>query len=81
MAIKSDDYRNGFTAALVFLSDLFEQRSDAFLKKGLLRKKDVKLICSIIDACIRRREVLMDVGPKKVNLFIRMDGHADIKER
>ena len=81
MAIKSPDYINGFTAALVFVSDLFEKRGNAFFRKGLLRRKDVKLICSILDACIRRREVLMDVGADKVNLFIRKDGHADIKEQ
>lgn len=79
--MKSDEYMRGATAAFVFVSDLFEKRSHAFVKKGLLRKKDVKLVCAILDACIRRREVLMDVGADKVNLFIRKDGHADIKEQ
>ena len=79
--MKSNDYIAGFTTALVFISDIFESHSDAFLRRGLLRKKDTKLVVSIIDAAIRRREVLMDVGPKKMNLFIRPDRSADMKEK
>lgn len=79
--MKSDEYIQGFTTALVYVSDIFESHSDAFLRKGLLRKKDTKLVVSIIDAAIRRRETLMDVGPKKMNLFIRPDRSAELKEK
>lgn len=79
--MKDESYMRGFTDALVFLSDIFESHSDAFLRKRLLRKKDTRLVVSIIDAAIRRRETLADVGPKKMNLFIRPDRSADLKEK
>lgn len=79
--MKSADYTRGFTDALVFVSDIFEKHSDAFLKKRYFQKKQTKLIVSIIDACIRRRETLMDVGPDKMNLFIRPDWTASVKEK
>lgn len=79
--VKSDEYMQGFTDGLIFLSDIFESHSDAFLRKRLLRKKDTRLVVGIIDAAIRRRETLADVGPKKMNLFIRPDRSADLKEK
>lgn len=78
---KSQDYLDGFTQAMVFLSDIFESHSDAFMKKGILRKKDVRLVVSVIDACIRRREVLADIGSRNMNLFVRKDGRVDLKEK
>lgn len=79
--MKSPQYTQGFTDALVYVSDIFEKHSDAFLAKNYLKKKQTKLVVNIIDACIRRRETLMDVGPKKMNLFIRPDGTASLKEK
>ena len=79
--VKSNEDMQGFTDALIFLSDIFESHSDAFLRKRLLRKKDTRLVVGIIDAAIRRRETLADVGPKKMNLFIRPDRSADLKEK
>ena len=78
---KSADYEAGFTQALVFISDIFELHSDAFVKKGLLRKKDVRMVVNIIDAAIRRRETLADVGPREMNLFIGKDRSASLKEK
>ena len=57
--MKSPEYMQGFTDALVFVSDIFELHSDAFFKKGLLRKKDTKLVVNIINACIRRRWLML----------------------
>ena len=79
--MKSPDYMQGFTDALVFVSDIFEKHSDAFLKKHLLRKKDTRLVVNIIDACIRRRETLADVGPKKMDLFVAPNRSASLKEQ
>ena len=79
--MKSQQYMQGFTDALVFVSDIFEKHSDAFLKKHLFQRRQTKLIVSIIDACIRRRETLMDVGPDKMNLFVRSDWTASLKEK
>ena len=78
---KSADYEAGFTQALVYISDIFELHSDAFLKKGLLRKKDVKLVVNIIDAAIRRRETLADVGPRGMHLYVSKDRSASLKEK
>lgn len=79
--MKSREFIAGFTTALVFVSDIFEKHSDAFMKKRMLKKKQTKLVVNIIDACIRRRETLIDVGPKKVDLFIRPDWTASLKEK
>lgn len=79
--MKSPEYMRGFTEALVHISDIFELHSDAFLKKGLLRKKDTKLVVNIINAAIRRREVLADVGGKGMNLFVGRNGSASLKEK
>jgi len=65
---------------MVWISDIFELHQDAFVKKGLLRKKDVKLVINIIDAAIRRRETLADVGPRNMNLFIGKNS-ASLKEK
>lgn len=78
---KSSDYEAGFTQALVYISDIFELHSSAFVKKGLLRKIDVKLVINIIDAAIRRRETLADVGPKGVDLYIGKNRSASLKEK
>lgn len=79
--MKSPEYMRGFTEALVHLSDIFELHSDAFLKKGLLRKKDTRLVVNICNACICRREVLSELGAKGVNLFVAPDRSAKIKEK
>lgn len=79
--MKSQEFTAGFTTALIFVSDIFEKHSNAFMVKRLLRKKQTKLVVNIIDACIRRRETLMDVGPDKMNLFIRPDWTANLKEK
>ena len=81
VVMKSDEYMRGFTTALVFLSDVFESHSDAFMRKCLLRKKDTKFVVNVIDAAIRRRETLADVGPKQMNIFVRPDRSVDLKEK
>lgn len=79
--MKTPEYMRGFTDALVHLSDIFEMHSDAFLKKGFLRKKDTKLVVNICDAAIRRREVLSEVGAKGMNLFVSKDRNVSLKEK
>ena len=79
--MKSAEYMKGFTEALVYISDIFELHSNAFMKSGLLRKKDVKLVVNICNACIRRRETLADVGPTKMNLFVSPSRTASLKEQ
>ena len=79
--MRSPEFIQGMTAGMVWVSDIFELHANAFIKKGLLRRIDVKLILNIIDACIRRREVLSDVGPKGVNLFVSKNRTASLKEK
>ena len=79
--MKSAEYMKGFTEALVYVGDIFELHSDAFMKKGLLRKKDTKLVVNICNACIKRRETLADVGPRKMDLFVGKDRTASLKEK
>ena len=79
--MKSEEYMQGFTDALVYISDIFELHSNAFLRKNLLRRKDTKLVVNICNAAIERREVLADVGPKQMNLFVGRDRSASLKEK
>ena len=78
---KSNDWYEGFTTALVFLSDIFESHATGFVSKFKMRQKDVRLVINIIDACIRRREVLAEIGPQNMDLFISRNGSASIKEK
>lgn len=77
---KTADWFDGFTTALVFLSDIFESRSKAFVKKKLLSVKDVRFIVSVIDAAIAARGRLCDIGPRKMNLVLFSDGHCEFQE-
>ena len=79
--MKSPEYLQGFCDALVYASDIFESHTNAFLKAGLLRNKDVKLVVNILDAMIRRREVIADVGSRGVNLFVSKKRTASLKEK
>ena len=79
--MKSHDYLDGFCQSMVFLSDIFESHSKAFIRKGLLREKDIKMIVNIIDACIRRRETIAEVGPRQMNLIVHPDRTVELTER
>ena len=79
--MRSQEFINGMTAGMVWISDIFELHTEAFVKKKILRRKDVKLILNIIDAAIRRRETLADVGPRGMNLFIGANQSASLKEK
>ncbi len=78
---KSQDWYEGYTTALVFVSDIFEKHRNAFIAKKLLRKIDVELVLNILDACIRRREVLAEGGPTGVDLFVSKRRTASLKEK
>ena len=78
---KSQDWYSGFTTAMVFLSEIFESHSNGLTQKYHMRQKDLRLGVNIIDACIRRREVLAEVGPKNMNLFVSKKGSVSLKEK
>ena len=78
---KSQDWLDGYVTGLVWISDIFSSHSNAFMKKGLLRKKDITLIVNIIDAAIKRRETLAEVGPRNMHLFVGKDRSASLKEK
>ncbi len=71
----------GMTAGMVFVSDVLEQHSAALARRKILGKNDIKFVLAVIEACLRRRETLAQVGPKKMNLFVRTDGRVDLKEK
>ena len=78
---KSPDWYEGFTTAMVFLSDIFESHSKGMIEKYRMRKKDLRIVINIIDACIRRREVLAEIGPRNMNLFVSKSGSVSLKEK
>lgn len=78
--IKSKEWQNGYVAGLCFISDIFESRSNALFKRGL-RRKDVWMIVAIIDAAIRARNRLAEVGPRNMDLVLKKDGSAEFIER
>ena len=78
---KSQEWLDGYVAGLIWISDIFESHTNAFARAGLLRKKDVKLVVNIIDAAIRRRELLAEKGSRGVDLFIGKDYSASLKEK
>lgn len=79
--MKTQEWMDGFTAACCYLSDIFETHSDAFAKKKILKKQNTAFVLNVIDAAIRRRETLADVGPRKMNLFISSKGVVSLKEK
>ena len=78
---KSHDWIDGYTTAMVYISDIFESHSQALVKNGYFSKSDLKLIVNIIDAAIRRRELLAEKGSRGVNLFVSKKRTASIKEK
>lgn len=74
------DWQDGYVAGLCFISDIFESRSNALFKRGL-RRKDVRMIVEIIDAAIRARNRLAEIGPRNMNLVLYKDGHAEFIEK
>lgn len=78
---KSQDWYDGMTSALVWVSDIVEKHQNAFVAKKLLRKIDVKLIMNLLDACLRRRELLAEVGADGVDLYISKRRTVSLKEK
>jgi len=78
---KSQDWLDGYVSGLVWISDIFESHSQALVKNGYFSKSDLKLIVNIIDAAIRRRELLAEKGSRGVNLFVSKKRTASIKEK
>lgn len=78
---KSHDWIDGYTTAMVYISDIFESHSQALVKNGYFRQCDLKLIVNIIDAAIRRRELLAEKGSRGVNLFVSKKRTASLKEK
>lgn len=77
---RSKDWQDGYAAAMVFLYDIFDSRSNALYNRGL-RRKDIRLILATIDAAIRARDRLSEVGPRNMDLVLKKDGSAEFVER
>lgn len=78
---KSKDWYDGYTTAMVWLYDLFDSHSSALVNKGYLHAKDLKLVLNAIDAFIKRRELISDVGPRGVNMFVGKGRSVMLKEK
>lgn len=77
---RSKDWQDGYAAAMVFLYDIFDSRSNALYHRGL-RRKDIRLILATIDAAICARDRLSEVGPRNMDLVLKKDGSAEFVER
>ena len=77
---RSRDWQDGYAAAMVFLYDIFDSRSNALYNRGL-RRKDIRLILATIDAAIRARDRLSEVGPRNMDLVLKKSGSAEFVER
>ena len=75
------DWSEGYTTAMVFLSDIFESRTQAFYTRNLLRKKDIKFIIRVIDAAIASRDKLARVGPRNMDLILHKSGAVEFVEK
>lgn len=77
----NNDWSEGYTTAMVFLSDIFESRTQAFYTRNLLRKKDIKFIIRVIDAAIASRDKLARVGPRNMDLILHKSGAVEFVEK
>jgi len=77
---KSKDWNDGYAAAMVFLYDIFQSRSNALFARGL-RRKDIRMILAVIDAAIHARGRLSEIGPRNMDLVLHSNGTAEFKER
>lgn len=79
--MKSNEYKQGFTDALVYIIDVFDTRKNAMYSRGWFRKKDVTRVVNILYAALRARDKLMEIGPKKMDLIVHKDGTNEFRER
>jgi len=78
--VNSEDYSDGFAAAIVLMYDIIESRSDALYKRGL-RRKDIRMILAILDAMLRHRNKLCTIGPRNLDLVMYKSGRFEFEER
>lgn len=78
---RSKEFLDGMAAGLIWLSEILDTHSDALSRKRILNRNDIRFVNAVIDAALRRREVIADVGPKKMNLFIGKDRTVELKEK
>ena len=77
---RSKDWQDGYAAAMVFLYDIFDSRSNALYRRGL-RRKDIRMILAVIDAAVRARGRLAEIGPRNMDLVLRGNGTAEFVEK
>ena len=80
MGIKSKDWHDGYTTAMVFLYDIFHSRSNALYARGI-KRKDIRMILAVIDAAIYARGRLAEIGPRNMDLVLHNDGTASFIEK
>lgn len=77
----SKDWQDGYATAFVYLSDIFESRTNAFYTRNLLRKKDIRFVIAVIDACLKARDRLAEVGPRNMDLVVYKSGKVEFVEK
>ena len=80
MDTNSEEWKAGYAAAIVFLYDIFESRSNALYRRGI-RRKDLRLILAVIDAMLVSRDRIAEVGPRNLDLVLHKSGTVEFIER
>lgn len=75
----TESYKCGYARALVELKQLLQGRSEALNRNKLIRKKDNRIICKIIDEMISKREVILYKGVENLDVYEK-DGEIMIKD-
>lgn len=81
MSVQSDEFRKGYTQALLDMYIIFDSHSDAIYSSGKLQRKGITFVLAVIDGIIKRRDTIMDVGPQKMNMFARKNHTVEFKEK
>ena len=76
-----DTYRGGYLKALLDVKEFFESRTESLKFHKCISKKHVKFLCTVIDAMIDQRDLMMTYGPSGVDAFQAPDGKFIIKEK
>lgn len=76
--MKSDEYMRGFAEALVLVSELFETHRETFSRHRALSRGGSRFVIAVLDACIKSRYALSEIGSRRMNVFLYKDRHVEL---
>lgn len=76
-----DNYRGGYTKALLDVKEIIQDRSGGLVFRRILTKKAIRFIASLIDAMIANKDIVMEYGSAGAELIQRPDGTFLIQQR